>query len=194
MYTGDIVCLCVCLCVCFRPRVGLYCLPTSLCEHASISIVVCVIFLHAALPWTGQWGTLIAHIDTKQKNPTESGYRVFHTLVWLLVFVFFSQFAMVEVLVTSLLDEFYHTLMRIFKLKELLVLAVCCVAFLLGIPCVMQVEAMLSCMNFDPHTNSKQGLGHMILQCLSRWESMFSSWWTITLLLCPLCFLHSLKS
>lgn len=52
---------------------------------------------------------------------------------------------MVEVLVTSLLDEFYHTLMRIFKMKELLVLAVCCVAFLLGIPCVMQV----SCMNSD---------------------------------------------
>lgn len=64
-------------------------------------------------------------------------------------FFFFWQFAMVEVLVTSLLDEFYHTLMRIFKMKELLVLAVCCVALLLGIPCVMQV----SCMNSD--TNGK---------------------------------------
>lgn len=50
-----------------------------------------------------------------------------------------SEFAMVEVLVTSILDEFYHTVMKIFKMKELLVLAVCGVAFLLGIPCVMQV-------------------------------------------------------
>lgn len=47
---------------------------------------------------------------------------------------------MVEVLVTSVLDEFYQVLMQIFKRKELLVLAVCCVAFLFGIPCVMQVK------------------------------------------------------
>ncbi|MEQ2196997.1 hypothetical protein XENOCAPTIV_020501, partial [Xenoophorus captivus] len=51
-----------------------------------------------------------------------------------------GQFAMVEVMVTSLLDEFYQHLIRIFKRKELFVLAVCCVALLLGIPCVMQVN------------------------------------------------------
>ncbi|MED6266539.1 hypothetical protein CHARACLAT_003098 [Characodon lateralis] len=50
-----------------------------------------------------------------------------------------SEFAMVEVMVTSLLDEFYQHLIRIFKRKELFVLAVCCVSLLLGIPCVMQV-------------------------------------------------------
>lgn len=55
---------------------------------------------------------------------------------------------------TSLLDEFYHKLMQIFKRKELLVLAVCSVAFLLGIPCVMQVKALLSFMNFE--TNAKR--------------------------------------
>lgn len=72
---------------------------------------------------------------------------------------------MVEVLVTSLLDEFYHTVMQIFKLKELLVLAVCGVAFLLGIPCVMQVKPLLICMNFDQNINCKQGFSvHMPLQ------------------------------
>lgn len=72
---------------------------------------------------------------------------------------------MVEVLVTSILDEFYHTVMKIFKMKELLVLAVCGVAFLLGIPCVMQVKALLSCMNFDPNINCKQEFRvHMSIQ------------------------------
>lgn len=47
---------------------------------------------------------------------------------------------MVEVMVTSFIDEFYQQLIRIFKRKELFVLAVCGVAFLLGIPCVMQVN------------------------------------------------------
>lgn len=50
-----------------------------------------------------------------------------------------SEFAMVEVMVTSLMDEFYQDLMSIFKRKEFLVLAICVVACLLGIPCVMQV-------------------------------------------------------
>lgn len=50
------------------------------------------------------------------------------------------QFAMVEVMVTSLLDEFYHQLIKVFKRKEVFVLAVCGVALLFGIPCVMQVK------------------------------------------------------
>lgn len=50
-----------------------------------------------------------------------------------------SQFAMVEVMVTSLMDQFHQPLMKLFRRKELLVLAVCAAAFLLGIPCVMQV-------------------------------------------------------
>lgn len=47
---------------------------------------------------------------------------------------------MVEVLVTSLLDEFQQKLIQIFRWKELLVLVVCVAAFVLGIPCVMQVQ------------------------------------------------------
>lgn len=88
---------------------------------------------------------------------------------------------MVEVLVTSLLDEFYHTLMQIFKMKELLVLAVCSVAFLLGIPCVMQVKALLSCMNYDTNANCKNVMQRVCAPallkslCLFRWESMFSN-------------------
>ncbi|XP_054610390.1 sodium- and chloride-dependent GABA transporter ine [Dunckerocampus dactyliophorus] len=50
-----------------------------------------------------------------------------------------SQFAMVEVMVTSLTDQYDRQLIRFFKKKELFVLAVCVVACLLGIPCVMQV-------------------------------------------------------
>lgn len=49
---------------------------------------------------------------------------------------------MAEVMVTSLMDEYYQYLMSIFKQKELFVLAVCAVALLLGIPCVMQVYAV----------------------------------------------------
>lgn len=48
---------------------------------------------------------------------------------------------MVEVMVTSLMDEYYKKLIGIFKRKELFVLAICAMAFLLGIPCVMQVSA-----------------------------------------------------
>lgn len=46
---------------------------------------------------------------------------------------------MVEVMVTSLMDEYYQSVIQIFKRKELFVLAVCGAACLLGIPCVMQV-------------------------------------------------------
>lgn len=66
--------------------------------------------------------------------------------LWAVMFFFMllclgldSEFAMVEVMVTSLMDEFYHHLIKFFKRKELFVLAICGGAFLLGIPCVMQV-------------------------------------------------------
>uniref|UniRef100_H3BX90 Transporter n=1 Tax=Tetraodon nigroviridis TaxID=99883 RepID=H3BX90_TETNG len=66
--------------------------------------------------------------------------------LWAVLFFFMllclgldSEFAMVEVLVTSLLDEFQQKMIQIFRWKELLVLAVCVAAFVLGIPCVMQV-------------------------------------------------------
>ncbi|XP_059207829.1 sodium- and chloride-dependent GABA transporter ine [Centropristis striata] len=66
--------------------------------------------------------------------------------LWAVMFFFMllclgldSEFAMVEVMVTSLMDQFYQNLIQIFKRKELFVLAICGVAFLLGIPCVMQV-------------------------------------------------------
>ncbi|KAL0994404.1 hypothetical protein UPYG_G00121790 [Umbra pygmaea] len=50
-----------------------------------------------------------------------------------------SQFAMVEVMVTTLMDAFGGPLLIFFRQKELVVLAVCSAAFLLGIPHVMQV-------------------------------------------------------
>lgn len=53
----------------------------------------------------------------------------------------FRQFAMVEVMVTSVMDEFHQQLIKFFKYKELFVLAVCAGACLFGIPCVMQVQA-----------------------------------------------------
>ncbi|CAN9501613.1 unnamed protein product [Ophioblennius macclurei] len=66
--------------------------------------------------------------------------------IWAVLFFFMllclgldSEFAMVEVMVTSLMDAFYHPLIKFFKRKELFVLAVCVVAFTFGIPCVMQV-------------------------------------------------------
>ncbi|XP_060911836.1 sodium- and chloride-dependent GABA transporter ine [Labrus mixtus] len=66
--------------------------------------------------------------------------------LWAVMFFFMllclgldSEFAMVEVMVTSLMDEFYQSLIHIFKRKELFVLAVCGAACLLGIPLVMQV-------------------------------------------------------
>ncbi|XP_073335294.1 sodium- and chloride-dependent GABA transporter ine isoform X1 [Pagrus major] len=66
--------------------------------------------------------------------------------LWAVLFFFMllclgldSEFAMVEVLVTSLMDEFYQTLIKFFRRKELFVLAICGFAFLMGIPCVLQV-------------------------------------------------------
>lgn len=49
---------------------------------------------------------------------------------------------MVEVMVTSFMDQFYTHLIKLFKRKELFVLAVCGAACLLGIPCVMQVQTL----------------------------------------------------
>ncbi|XP_051887830.1 sodium- and chloride-dependent GABA transporter ine-like [Pristis pectinata] len=49
-----------------------------------------------------------------------------------------SQFAMVEVMVVSLMDSWGKNLLRFFRCKEMVVLAVCFVAFLLGIPNVTE--------------------------------------------------------
>ncbi|XP_073695831.1 sodium- and chloride-dependent GABA transporter ine [Garra rufa] len=66
--------------------------------------------------------------------------------LWAVLFFFMllclgldSQFAMVEVMVTSLLDSYSTPILKYLKRKEFLVLLVCGAAFLLGIPCVMQV-------------------------------------------------------
>nr|XP_019941056.1 PREDICTED: sodium- and chloride-dependent GABA transporter ine-like [Paralichthys olivaceus] len=66
--------------------------------------------------------------------------------LWAVLFFFMllclgldSEFAMVEVMVTSLMDQFSQQLIAFFKRKELFILAVCGAACLLGIPCVMQV-------------------------------------------------------
>lgn len=49
------------------------------------------------------------------------------------------QFAMVEVMVTSLMDGIGSCILKYLKRKEFAVLLVCTTAFLLGIPHVMQV-------------------------------------------------------
>ncbi|KAL4660615.1 sodium- and chloride-dependent GABA transporter ine-like [Arapaima gigas] len=66
--------------------------------------------------------------------------------LWALLFFFMllclgldSQFAMVEVMVTSLIDGYGAFLLKYLKQKEILVLIVCCFSFFLGIPHVMQV-------------------------------------------------------
>ncbi|XP_040038347.2 sodium- and chloride-dependent GABA transporter ine [Gasterosteus aculeatus] len=66
--------------------------------------------------------------------------------LWAVLFFFMllclgldSEFAMVEVMVTSLMDQYYQSLMGFFKRKELFILTICSAAALLGIPCVMQV-------------------------------------------------------
>ncbi|MBN3308362.1 INE protein, partial [Amia calva] len=53
--------------------------------------------------------------------------------------LFCTYFAMVEVMVTSLMDDFGKPLLKYLRRKEFIVLVVCCMAFLLGIPHVMQV-------------------------------------------------------
>ena len=51
------------------------------------------------------------------------------------------QFAMVEVVNTCLTDAFNGRLLKFFKRKEFLVLFVCVIAFLLGIPNLMEVRS-----------------------------------------------------
>uniref|UniRef100_A0A4W3KC56 Transporter n=1 Tax=Callorhinchus milii TaxID=7868 RepID=A0A4W3KC56_CALMI len=65
--------------------------------------------------------------------------------LWAVLFFFMllflgldSQFAMVEVLVTSLTDSYRTQLLRVVKRMEFVVLGVCVLAFLLGIPNVTQ--------------------------------------------------------
>lgn len=154
-----------------RSRTCLRRLPTGFCKYASVPTLGCDVFLHAALSWIGQrgnWLTKLIQCVIQQCNIT---YRELNFLVFLP-----HQFAMVEVMVTSLMDEFYQQLIAFFKRKEFFVLAVCGVAFLLGIPCVLQVNTHLIWLTFRNHVNSC-----LILLLLSRWASMFFNWWTITL-------------
>ncbi|KAI7813728.1 sodium- and chloride-dependent GABA transporter ine isoform X1 [Triplophysa rosa] len=66
--------------------------------------------------------------------------------LWAVLFFFMllclgldSQFAMVEVMVTSVLDSYSKPILKYLRQKEFLVLVICCAAFLMGIPHVMQV-------------------------------------------------------
>lgn len=77
---------------------------------------------------------------------------------------------MVEVLVTSLTDEFNQQLTSFFKRKELFVLAVCGAACILGIPCVMQVQTVIldGCEpNYDPTVRSFVSLTCCSKECVS---------------------------
>ncbi|XP_042355445.1 sodium-dependent dopamine transporter-like [Plectropomus leopardus] len=128
-----------------------------MCTYYNIVITWALYYLfssfQAPLPWqscNNTWNTLNCtnHATNSSFSSTASqeffniargsalGCDVFFMLLCLGLD---SEFAMVEVMVTSLMDEFYQHLIQIFKRKELFVLAVCGAALLLGIPCVMQV-------------------------------------------------------
>ncbi|XP_062887378.1 sodium- and chloride-dependent GABA transporter ine isoform X2 [Mobula hypostoma] len=83
-----------------------------------------------------------------------------------------SQFAMVEVMATSLMDTHNKYLLKYLKRKEFVVLVVCAVAFLLGIPNVTQLSIgtpVTSCLHHMPQTS-----------CCFRVGFTFSSSWIIT--------------
>lgn len=52
------------------------------------------------------------------------------------------QFALVDILITTLMDEFNVHLMKIFRHKEIFILFICIISFLIGIPCVLQVRSV----------------------------------------------------
>ncbi|KPP66307.1 hypothetical protein Z043_115200 [Scleropages formosus] len=83
-----------------------------------------------------------------------------------------SQFAMVEVAVTCLMDCVGPKLLKVLKHKELVVLAVCTIGFLLGIPHITQcyVSMMLaSCNTVVP----KQG-GIYVFQLMDHYTAVVS--------------------
>lgn len=87
---------------------------------------------------------------------------------------------MVDVLVTTLMDEFNLKIMRIFKRKEIFVLFVCVVSFLFGIPCVLQVPCALFVWNlFLNHVQNMLSFSKIYLYLkmmfFFRQEYMFSS-------------------
>ncbi|CAB1319859.1 unnamed protein product [Coregonus sp. 'balchen'] len=61
-----------------------------------------------------------------------------------------SQFAMVEVAVTSIIDSFGHKVLRVLKRQELIVLAVCVMGFLLGIPHITKCILISSIVQYTP--------------------------------------------
>lgn len=56
------------------------------------------------------------------------------------VYIYTVQFAMVEVAVTFIMDGFGKKVLQVFKRKEIIVLMVCSVGFLLGIPHITRVN------------------------------------------------------
>lgn len=87
---------------------------------------------------------------------------------------------MVEVLVTSIMDQFSQKAIELFRRKELLVLAVCSIALLLGIPCVMQVQTAVYWIHFNQIITTSEDpssgtLANIHYVSLFRWESTFFS-------------------
>lgn len=92
---------------------------------------------------------------------------------------------MVEVVNTTVMDSIYSKrLLKIFKRKEFISLAVCVVAFLLGLPNLMQVCFCFSIIDLTIKVDS---------YVIFRVEYMFSPYWISTQRSCPSCFWHSLR-
>ncbi|MGH0167777.1 UNVERIFIED_CONTAM: hypothetical protein FKN15_053669 [Acipenser sinensis] len=87
-----------------------------------------------------------------------------------------SQFAMVEVMVTSLMDGIGSCILKYLKRKEFAVLLVCTTAFLLGIPHVMQIILVFTVLQFKParyegnvYPPWAQGIGWVICMASIIW-------------------------
>ncbi|KAG2471256.1 INE protein, partial [Polypterus senegalus] len=97
-----------------------------------------------------------------------------------------SQFAMVEVMVTSLTDSFGKSLLKVLRRKELLVMVVCFVAFVLGIPNVAETILISSIIQYSPARYGKDYTYPAWAEVLGWFISLSSIIWI------PLGALHTL--
>uniref|UniRef100_A0AAR2JD67 Transporter n=1 Tax=Pygocentrus nattereri TaxID=42514 RepID=A0AAR2JD67_PYGNA len=88
-----------------------------------------------------------------------------------------SEFAMVEVAVTCIMDGFGVKVLRVFKRKELLVLAVCSVGFLLGIPHITRVILISSIIQYTPARYGKSYTYPLWAEVLGWFISLVSIIW-----------------
>ncbi|KAK1792287.1 hypothetical protein P4O66_012243, partial [Electrophorus voltai] len=88
-----------------------------------------------------------------------------------------SEFAMVEVAVTCIMDGFGPKVLRVFKRKELLVVAVCAVGFLLGIPHITRGILISSIVQYTPARYGKSYTYPQWAEVLGWFLSLISIVW-----------------